>query len=860
MAAVSPVLLSSLPPLSAKPFHHAPQHESSSPGLPSPSELYSGMPAWTVQSDRTVPRLEGTNAGFTSAARLWCEREPIEKTKSTDALSANKYDALRPFRHPNGAKSPHQGKAKTFKSVELEDPHEGSKSPNWDQREDPGVDKERGESFKNLHGAHKDPPPKRGRKKKTDGDQSRQTKIKKPKVTKAPVKDAEVKLKPVKKRSTKSRKMKSAVISTLLADDDDDVLHEPETVGTKSKHNSRRRSHWTPVRDTEDETIARSNGDDSKGKRMGPLFGDYGFLAVTEESNMGQKTRRKAQNSVASKKRKIELVNGLSYAPVSEKKSRSSSPKKKQQTITDKATAPFVGPSKESDTSLRRYFREFPLTEYDADTPIQRQGLDSQRKRKQAKKKNTTKKSTEPIVLHSPETAMKHAKDQDYLFGTSSQLARDESPDFLRNLQQALKESEQESESCKTLNDVDTFLDISATIKRPSKSLALTPSKNLWSAAARDFNQALLDAEILDLTKTPMPAKPTDSARALEHVANRDSISDSKSAKVLEKPEWSDELSTRAPDDSHKSLKSSPSSAAETSSKHFQKHMKAAPKGDSVRAKTRDLPNYEGYTDIELRKKVVAFGFKPMKKRTAMIAVLERCWKSQHETVLEEKPNNVNSLLPDQDVHSEGSPARSSISKRGAGNSEQGRSGAKVPDSNLHPRPRGRPNKDPTSAKGSSKRIVETKPESPAQKEAAQKQPDVSNDEDTPKAPHPRKERLPSRTLMERPSSPLDIASSTPLPAKDSAAYAQRISNSIMKAVINQSPTNDPNNLSWREKMLMYEPIVIEDLAVWLNRDGLGKVGEDDEVGPGQVKTWCESRSICCLWKENLKGGQRGRW
>ena len=821
------------------------------------------MPARVLQSDRVAPGLKETSASSTSAARPIKEQEHSNKGETMLALSPLQPNALR---HPRDSerKSAHQRKAKLFGLVEMADPPQGSKSPHWDQCEDPRGRNESGEALKSLDGTQKGPPPKRGRKKKAVSDQDQQTKIKKPRVTKALVNDAEVKPKPVKTRSTKSRKRKSAIISTLLADDND-VLHEPETVGSKSEQNARRKSHWTPVKDTKDETRERLDADDSERKRIGPLFGGYGFSVVTEGSHMGQKTQTTAENSVAFKKRKIELVNGLSYAPVVEKKSRSTSPKKKPQTITDKATAPFIGQSKETDTSLRRYFTEPPLTENDADTSIQHHGLDSQCKRKQAKKRKDTvkksvKKTTEPIVLHSPETAMKYAKEQDCLFGTSSQLARDESPGFLRNLQQALKESERESESCKTSNEVDTFLDIPTAIKRPSKSLALTPSRSLWSAAARDFNQALLDAEVLDLTKTPIPAKSTNNTRALDGIAKRESLIASNNPKVSEKPAWSDELPTRAPDGSEESLKSSPSLIAETSSKHFQKHLTGSPEGDSVRVNTRNLTDYEVYTDIELREKVVAFGFKPMKKRTAMIAVLERCWKSQHENASEEKLNNVNGLPPNPGVRSEGLPATSSMSRRKASISEEGRSGAKLPDSSLLPKPRGRPRKDPTSAKGSSKRTRKTKGENSAQEEAARKQPEVSNDEDTPKAPPPRKQRLPSGTVMERPSSPLDIDSSTPLPAKDSAEYAQRISTSITKAVTNQSPTNDPNNLSWREKMLMYEPIVIEDLAVWLNKDGLGKVGEDDEVGPWQVKAWCESRSICCLWKENLKGGQRGRW
>lgn len=811
------------------------------------------MPARALHSDRVAPSLEESNATFTSSARPLYEREHTEKGKTTHTLPAMQSNALRPPRTSDSVKLSHRGKTKSSRIVEFADHPRGSRSPRRDQYEDLSGNEDLSETLKILNGAHEHPPPKRGRKKKADSGQSGQTKIKKPKVTKALVKDAEVKPKLVKKQSTKGRKRKSETISTLLADDND-VLPQPETVGPKSKQSSRRRLNWTPVRNTEDKTSKRLDVVDSECKRMGPLFGDYGFSVVTEGSHTAQKTRTIAENSVAFKKRKIELVNGLSYAPVIDKKSRSRSPKKKPQTITDKATAPFTGPGKESDTSLRRYFGERPLIENDTDTSRQRQGLTSQGKRKQAKKKTTTKKSPESIVLHSPETAVQHAKDQDYLFGTSSQLARDESPEFLRNLQQALKESEREGESSQTLNGVDTFLDISTTIKKPSKSLALTPSKNLWSAAARDFNQALLDAEVLDLTKTPVPARLVSGDKAVCGTVLR-----SKIAKVSKTPELPERLPTPAPDYSNKPLKPSPSSTAETTSKHFPKPMRAAPKDDSVSATTRALPDYEGYTDVELSKKIVAFGFKPMKKRSAMIAVFERCWESQHKSALEVTPNSVNSPLPNQDARSECSPARSSISKSKAGSSKQGGPGAKVPNSNLVPRPRGRPKKDPASTKAPSKRTMKTKPATPAQEETAQQEPEVLY-KDTPKGSPPRRRRTPSRALTERPSSPSDIPSFAPLPAKDSPAYSQRISSSIMKAVRNQSPTNDPNNLSWREKMLIYEPIVVEDLALWLNRDGLGRVDEDDEVGPWQVKNWCESRSICCLWKENLKGGQRGRW
>jgi hypothetical protein len=60
--------------------------------------------------------------------------------------------------------------------------------------------------------------------------------------------------------------------------------------------------------------------------------------------------------------------------------------------------------------------------------------------------------------------------------------------------------------------------------------------------------------------------------------------------------------------------------------------------------------------------------------------------------------------------------------------------------------------------------------------------------------------------------------------------------------------------------MLMYDPVVLEDLTSWLNAGQLDRVGYDDEVSAGDVKKWCESKSICCLWKVNLQGKERKRF
>jgi len=81
------------------------------------------------------------------------------------------------------------------------------------------------------------------------------------------------------------------------------------------------------------------------------------------------------------------------------------------------------------------------------------------------------------------------------------------------------------------------------------------------------------------------------------------------------------------------------------------------------------------------------------------------------------------------------------------------------------------------------------------------------------------------------------------------------ISIQITKAVRAQpkhlKPSNSRSRPTWHEKILMYDPIVLEDFTSWLNVEGLGLVGEDREIGTAAVREWCEAKGICCCWKKN---------
>lgn len=108
----------------------------------------------------------------------------------------------------------------------------------------------------------------------------------------------------------------------------------------------------------------------------------------------------------------------------------------------------------------------------------------------------------------------------------------------------------------------------------------------------------------------------------------------------------------------------------------------------------------------------------------------------------------------------------------------------------------------------------------------------------------------------------------------------------ITSTVRSTPPSRDHKAPTWHEKILLYDPIVLEDLTSWLNDQGVrlevsvprpvkgkgkkkaGEVGDEEsvmdlvqeELQPWMVQKWCEEHSICCLWKEGLRGGVRQKY
>lgn len=411
-------------------------------------------------------------------------------------------------------------------------------------------------------------------------------------------------------------------------------------------------------------------------------------------------------------------------------------------------------------------------------------------------------------------------------------------------------------------------------------------SRNLWSVAARDTQGSLLDAEVVNLLdegEAPAPlVKDIDQPELripVEEIRNP--------ATITHKPELESFISLpdedKLQEQDHRSIvdpslclqPSIPKSVAEAALRQrpgSRSPVKKTSKSKTKKGDQTQKPEYQGFTISKLAKEIASYGFKPIKNREQMITLLERCWEGKARMALQSLPPNAN-------VPSLGPLGSNEISAKAPSPPKKKGKPAVIEAAPTHtnegeappPKTRGRPRKPPaTSAAGnpppkpaSEKAAVTAdatppRPRTPtkAKRKTTTAPPDEISDSDSPLTPSP-----PRRASPTTPK-PLPLTSprlSQPTPHLTPGAAQQHLFSKITEAITTAPPTHDPKNLTWFEKIILYDPIVLEDLATWLNTEGLGRVGVDEEVGPPVVREWCEAKGVCCLWRENLRGGARAR-
>ncbi|POS77999.1 hypothetical protein DHEL01_v203610 [Diaporthe helianthi] len=598
---------------------------------------------------------------------------------------------------------------------------------------------------------------------------------------------------------------------------------------------------------------------------------------------------------------------------------KTKAPKKKARTITELATAAYApkpvnlqdDPHKEGD-SILEYF------------DVDRKGNVSKPTSGKGKGKATkaTKKKAPPKqpVLLSPQAAMRQSARQDFVFGTSSQLVREESPTFLRDLQAALRASNaimsEESQSVDSLPC--------------PRNLALRSTKRgrgLWSVSARDEDGELVDVEVIDLVGSPFPeddavaildpwkdlppellpnASGTATETAEPSLIEMESMPVATSKTSSQPPVPKSHFFSTQPKVSIKAAAAAAAGATDypesliedsyplitellqegdapppSNQEQSQEDIRQiSPRMPRKVQKTR--PNYELYTDAKLAKEVSSFGFKPVKTRSGMLALLHQCWESRSRAPIGVASFSTSALLsspkgkkktpavaPPTTTSPPPKKPRAKTKKVpdvAGGNNSAASEAASIA---TLPKKRGRPRNDAPTTAGPSK--AATMPPPP------KAQPAISTPKRRKANAQPRAEIAdsdldsddsagvlsPERIFTSPGGGAVDMSINEDTEISlDVSPTAQQteLFGHITRAVTSAPRTTDPENPSWHEKMLMYDPIILEELAAWLNTGQLTRVGYDGEASPMDVKKWCESRSICCLWRGTQRGTERKRF
>lgn len=654
----------------------------------------------------------------------------------------------------------------------------------------------------------------------------------------------------------------------------DEVLHLDEAMT--------RRRDWTPPRQTSPQPVdTMDNGTSPKENRefsaksgFGRILTDYNYCASGSDAREAS-----ANEGGPTKRRRIELVDPQCQPlhsrtskedPLDQGDTSSSSgkqPKRKPKTqkrfttLTARMTAQYTSNDVEEDLSAD------DITQYIT------------KSKPRGSKNKKIDKDPELIVL-SPEAAFKALDQQDVVFGTCSQLERDDSPETLREMQRATRASESLVFGERGV-DSSSALEQTARTQPSSGSMSrFTGARNLWSVAGRDTGGSLVQAQTvanIDLTEASSVSKKTDASKT---TSNLDLSDDEWLA--LDDGKTSTSRGTRS--SSTKALEppadSNPPTAAVLAPPVQDTQLTAAKSQQTTESVQQpSMPQYSGFTDAELSRQVAAYGFKSVKRREKMIDLLQKCWESKHGKAsqlvdVSSQPSQaeIATVAPSKTTTSPKpkSKGKTKPKKTASTSTEAATRTENVmltsPKRNQKPSSKaGRPS---PSSYIDIEEIQDSEDEvflSPSQVQkryteifsnatTSGQNPSLEvMTKDRPQTPTKRKAPA-SKTSRSKNSSSFAAASKKDESSATECTSLLDISIQITKAVRAQPQlltSGSRSRPTWHEKILMYDPIVLEDFTSWLNVEGLGLIGEDREVGTATVREWCEGKGICCCWKKN---------
>ena len=646
---------------------------------------------------------------------------------------------------------------------------------------------------------------------------------------------------------------------------------------------------------------------------------DHPCLPITsfayEESRFQPVSFSKSDGEHVTKRRKIDLIELGSQANVYAEsaptaiagttlKSKKGAAPKKHTTITSLSTALYGHKANEISSPIATYLKTTKTQIEEATNPT---GASVPKPKAKKARRVSKKLKPKPIVL-SPESALKVYDVQDVVFGSTSQLTE----------QHHFKPTTTNNHSKKRhVERFDISSDpVSTQLTQPISIQSETPrtirgtnkfarTKNLWGAAGRDDDNALFHVESVDVFDSP---SIKDAFNVHSRSWNLDTAKSAAQGETQQKrhnpavtnvydiddvttPAWNavKQIHLVTSVEQRRNLHTSPTieSPRKASRASLEASKTQSPKAKAKASKAsmpKPLkPSYDVLTTPELTRQLTGFGFKKIKKRETMIEVLEKCWESKHGTTL------TADLIPEP-IDDPVTPVKQSdfLSK------VHGISARPEPKVKKVPKPRkprelkGSPKlkkstepkeKKPRAPRKSRAKPVVVEPSNLELKHNEDANPDKSPDTDQlpalsvkPAAKPCAKRQPKSRPAREPPSGEaIEYTAATTVEDRRTTRSDQilpetpnipDIQDQITRAITTfqaEPYRNHQVDPTWHEKILMYDPIVLEDLTMWLNTEGFGKINEDREIGALEVRDWCESRGVCCLWKGGWRGNKASK-
>lgn len=547
--------------------------------------------------------------------------------------------------------------------------------------------------------------------------------------------------------------------------------------------------------------------------------------------------------------------------PVTAAKPRSAP--KKPLTITARAislanqTSEDTGPNFDAGDDVRK--QDIPSLGLKHNQPKmdqpEKQKITEPEKKPKRKKKATMPEPPKPRKLPSPRSAMKRMEALDLMFGTSSQIKADDTQ-YLLDLQEAVHASEAESQ------------ELQEVLAPEQPAAADQPARKLWSVSARDDKELLL-----------LPESPEQRRRARQLSQETEPVPAQQPEDKPAEAFKAEPKGLASPDDEYLDI-----DAAEVESKIAAPAVAVNPTRPTARLK---LPSTKLKSCLKLLKVTPsipaggAAGVLTPISPNKLLLIWENNTSAANEvgTARESpKSDNQENHLPTLNTPASGKP-KAPKKKRTAQTSAGSNVTATDADDEPAKKKRGRPKKGSsvletggTPSTATNKRTVKRK-KAGVTVDEYQAIEDI--EDDIAPSPSPPRRTSPSKLAQLEMSQSLaqEVAEANKDKRAKEEAYRQvkealriaeeaeaKLFAKITSTVKSEPRSTDLKTPNWFEKILLYDPIVLEDLTAWLNGKGFRTASDDKELKATLVQKWCESNSICCLWREGLRGGVKKRY